>query len=191
MRVSEYLSSLQQERDRRIREAENAVKSKAPGPGPGRGGRELTAPQSSRASSARSRRSTASSCRRTRRRRTRPRWRGWTRTSSAWPRRPRTWRRRRSGWRRRWPTWARGCRSWRSRAPTGPTPAWRATPVDDEVLLRLKVYRSLGIELERDGRDGDWTRAVVRNDRRGDVHVVNMDKKFSRFFYANYFWQTL
>ncbi|KAL8381185.1 hypothetical protein RB595_005458 [Gaeumannomyces hyphopodioides] len=70
-------------------------------------------------------------------------------------------------------------------------------PVEDEVLLRLKVYRSLGIELERDGGDGpdgaagEWTRAVIRNDRKGDVHVVNMDKKFTRFFYANYFWQTL
>ena len=67
----------------------------------------------------------------------------------------------------------------------------RRDPVDDEILLRLKVYRSLGIELERDGRDGDFNKAVVRNDRKGDVHVVNMDKKFSRFFYANYFWQTL
>ncbi|KAM4064672.1 spc24 subunit of ndc80 domain-containing protein [Hirsutella rhossiliensis] len=66
-----------------------------------------------------------------------------------------------------------------------------SSAVDDEVLLRLKVYRSLGIDIERDERDGEWTRAVVRNDRKGDVHVVNMDKKFSRFFYANYFWQTL
>ncbi|KAK1580145.1 Spc24 subunit of Ndc80-domain-containing protein [Colletotrichum navitas] len=69
--------------------------------------------------------------------------------------------------------------------------ARRRDPVDDEVLLRLKVYRSLGIEIERDGRDGEFSRAVVRNDRKGDVHVVNMDKKFSKFFYANYFWQTL
>lgn len=69
--------------------------------------------------------------------------------------------------------------------------ARRRDPVDDEVLLRLKVYRSLGIDIERDERDGEWSRAVVRNDRKGDVHVVNMDKKFSRFFYANYFWQTL
>ena len=30
----------------------------------------------------------------------------------------------------------------------------RRDPVDDEILLRLKVYRSLGIDLERDGRDG-------------------------------------
>ncbi|ERS96396.1 uncharacterized protein SPSK_01938 [Sporothrix schenckii 1099-18] len=68
-----------------------------------------------------------------------------------------------------------------------------AAATEDEVLLRLRVYRSLGIELERDGagHDGEWSRAVIRNDRKGDVHVVNMDKKFSRFFYANYFWQTL
>jgi kinetochore protein Spc24, fungi type len=67
----------------------------------------------------------------------------------------------------------------------------RRDPVDDEVLLRLKVYRSLGIDIERDEREGEFTKAIVRNDRKGDVHVVNMDKKFSRFFYANYFWQTL
>ncbi|CAN8102254.1 unnamed protein product [Discula destructiva] len=63
--------------------------------------------------------------------------------------------------------------------------------VEDEVVLRLKVYRSLGIEVERDGKEGEFTRAVVRSDRKGDVHVVNLDKKFSRFFYANYFWQIL
>ena len=73
----------------------------------------------------------------------------------------------------------------------GPVTARHQLIDDDEVLLRLKVYRSLGIELERDDRDGEWSKAVVRNDRRGDVHVVNMDKKFSRFFYANYFWQTV
>ncbi|RDA95178.1 hypothetical protein CP533_1891 [Ophiocordyceps camponoti-saundersi (nom. inval.)] len=67
----------------------------------------------------------------------------------------------------------------------------RRDVVDDEVLLRLKIYRSLGIEIERDEKEVDWSRAVIRNDRKGDVHVVNMDKKFSRFFYANYFWQTL
>ncbi|KAK9776654.1 putative Kinetochore protein Spc24 [Seiridium cardinale] len=69
--------------------------------------------------------------------------------------------------------------------------ARRKDPVEDEVLLRLKVYRSLGIEIERDGKDGEFARAVIRNDRKGDVHVVNIDKNFSRFFYANYFWNTL
>ncbi|KAJ1331715.1 Spc24 subunit of Ndc80 [Microdochium nivale] len=64
-------------------------------------------------------------------------------------------------------------------------------PLDDEVLLRLKVYRSLGIDLERDEANGEFCKAIVRNDKKGDVHVVNLDKKFSRFFYANYFWGTL
>ncbi|KAL2153085.1 hypothetical protein VTH82DRAFT_4240 [Thermothelomyces myriococcoides] len=63
--------------------------------------------------------------------------------------------------------------------------------LEDEVLLRLKVYRSLGIEIERDSKDGEFNRVIVRNDRKGDVHVVNIDRKFSRFFYANYFWQCL
>jgi kinetochore protein Spc24 len=69
--------------------------------------------------------------------------------------------------------------------------AARRTLVEDEVLLKLKVYRSLGIEAEREEETGEYVRAVVRNGRRGDVHVVNMDQKFSKFFYANYFWQTL
>lgn len=76
-------------------------------------------------------------------------------------------------------------------AAGGSSSSRRKDAVDDEVLLRLKVYRSLGIDIERDERDGEWARAVVRNDRKGDVHVVNMDKKFSRYFYANYFWSTL
>jgi kinetochore protein Spc24 len=69
--------------------------------------------------------------------------------------------------------------------------AARRTLVEDEVLLKLKVYRSLGIEAEREEETGEYVRTVVRNGRRGDVHVVNMDQKFSKFFYANYFWQTL
>lgn len=75
----------------------------------------------------------------------------------------------------------------------GGVDARKADSVDDEVLLRLRVYRSLGIDIERDAKDGsgEFARAVVRNDRKGDVHVVNIDKKFSRYFYANYFWNTL
>ncbi len=56
--------------------------------------------------------------------------------------------------------------------------------------LKLKVYRSLGIDVEADDA-GNYNRAVIRNTTKGDVHVVNIDPKFSRFFYANYFWQTM
>jgi len=62
--------------------------------------------------------------------------------------------------------------------------------VDDEISLKLKVFRSMGIEIERDER-GEYSKAVIRNSRKGDVHVVNVDSKFSRYFYANYFWTVL
>ncbi|KAI9757231.1 MAG: glutathione S- transferase, nitrogen catabolite repression regulator [Chaenotheca gracillima] len=62
--------------------------------------------------------------------------------------------------------------------------------LEDATLLRLKLYRSLGIEVEAD-ESGNYNKAVIRNNRKGDVHVVNIDPKFSRFFYANYFWQTM
>ncbi|TVY58516.1 putative kinetochore protein spc24 [Lachnellula cervina] len=63
--------------------------------------------------------------------------------------------------------------------------------VDDEIGLKLKVYRGLGIDIERDTEGGEYNKAIVRNGKLGDVHIVNMDGKFSRFFYANYFWNTL
>lgn len=56
--------------------------------------------------------------------------------------------------------------------------------------LKLKVYRSLGIDVETDAT-GVYNRAVIRNAQKGDVHVVNINTKFSRHFYANYFWQTM
>ena len=56
--------------------------------------------------------------------------------------------------------------------------------------LKLRVYQSLGIDVQADGA-GNYTKAVIRNNQRGDVHVINVDPKFSRFFYSNYFWQTM
>lgn len=56
--------------------------------------------------------------------------------------------------------------------------------------LKLKVYRSLGIDVEADGA-GNYSKAVIRNSAKGDVHVVNIDPKFSRYWYSNYFWQKM
>ena len=56
--------------------------------------------------------------------------------------------------------------------------------------LKLKVYRSLGIDAETDAA-GNYNKAIIRNNQKGDVHVVNIDLKFSTFFYSNYFWQTM
>ncbi|PKY01622.1 Spc24-domain-containing protein [Aspergillus campestris IBT 28561] len=66
----------------------------------------------------------------------------------------------------------------------------REREMDDSTILRLKIFRSLGIDIEPD-EVGNFNRAVIRNSRKGDVHVVNIDSKFSRFFYANYFWSTM
>ncbi|PYH87377.1 Spc24-domain-containing protein [Aspergillus ellipticus CBS 707.79] len=72
----------------------------------------------------------------------------------------------------------------------GDEPTRREREMDDATLLRLKIFRSLGIDIEADGA-GNFNKAVIRNSRKGDVHVVNIDPKFSRFFYSNYFWSTM
>ncbi|MCJ1238894.1 kinetochore-associated Ndc80 complex subunit spc24 [Varicellaria rhodocarpa] len=61
---------------------------------------------------------------------------------------------------------------------------------EDPTVLKLKIYRSLGIDVEAD-RAGNYNKAVVRNIQKGDVHVFNIDPKLSRYFYANYIWQAL
>ncbi|KAG9655355.1 Spc24-domain-containing protein, partial [Aureobasidium melanogenum] len=62
---------------------------------------------------------------------------------------------------------------------------------EDEVVLKLGVYRSLGIDAEQDHNTGELSRAVIRNTAKGSVNVVNLDPKFDRFFYANHFWNSM
>ena len=69
--------------------------------------------------------------------------------------------------------------------------AWSVILLIETNSLKLKVYRSLGIDVESDATTGHYNKAIIRNMQKGDVHVVNIDPKFSRFFYANYFWRTM
>ena len=62
---------------------------------------------------------------------------------------------------------------------------------DNKDSLKLKLYRTLGIDVEADSTTGQYNKAVIRNAAKGDVHVVNIDPKFSRHFYTNYFWRTM
>ncbi|KAF2736739.1 kinetochore protein-like protein spc24 [Polyplosphaeria fusca] len=62
---------------------------------------------------------------------------------------------------------------------------------DDATVLKLKVYRTLGIDVEADRMTGQYTKAVIRNAAKGDVHVVNIDGSLSQHFYRNYFWQKI
>ncbi|KAF2684063.1 kinetochore protein-like protein spc24 [Lentithecium fluviatile CBS 122367] len=64
-------------------------------------------------------------------------------------------------------------------------------PEEDATILKLKIYRTLGIDVEADATTGQYNKAVIRNAAKGDVHVVNIDPKFSRHFYTSYFWRTM
>lgn len=70
--------------------------------------------------------------------------------------------------------------------------ARRQREADDPTVLRLWLYRSLGIQLEQDER-GEYRKAVVGDRRRGDVHVVNIDPGFrgGKGWYADYLWGTM
>lgn len=46
------------------------------------------------------------------------------------------------------------------------------SPAEDEAVLKLKVYRSLGVALEEDAAPGAAARAVVWSKRRGTAEVV-------------------
>jgi kinetochore protein Spc24 len=66
----------------------------------------------------------------------------------------------------------------------------RRSLVDDESSLRLKIYRGLGMDVERDS-NGEYTKVLMWHANDGKADVVNLDKKLSRFFYADYFWERL
>jgi kinetochore protein Spc24 len=66
----------------------------------------------------------------------------------------------------------------------------RRSLVDDESSLRLKIYRGLNMDVERDS-NGEYTKVLMWNANDGKADVVNLDKKLSSFFYANYFWERL
>jgi kinetochore protein Spc24 len=61
----------------------------------------------------------------------------------------------------------------------------------DANVLKLSLYRSLGIDVSQDATTGEYNRAVIRNPSRGDVNVVNVDGTMGQSFYANMFWNGL
>ncbi|CCJ30764.1 unnamed protein product [Pneumocystis jirovecii] len=61
---------------------------------------------------------------------------------------------------------------------------------DDSTLLRLKIYRMLGIDLLEDDT-GVYTKAIIRNKNNSDVHEVNIEPRYSHFFYSNYLWDLI
>lgn len=56
--------------------------------------------------------------------------------------------------------------------------------------LKLKLYRSLGINLESDVQ-GQFNKAVVRNTQKGLVSVIPIDSSLPRTAYADRLWEAV
>ena len=56
--------------------------------------------------------------------------------------------------------------------------------------MRLKLYRSLGIDADTD-KHGRITKALVRNTQKPEVAVIEMDPKVPRGHYVDEFWDAL
>jgi kinetochore protein Spc24 len=66
----------------------------------------------------------------------------------------------------------------------------RRSLMDDENSLKLKIYKGLGMDVEKDA-NGEYSKVIMWNANEGKSDVVSLDKRQSRYFYANYFWQRL
>lgn len=86
-------------------------------------------------------------------------------------------------------------------------PYERALGEQEQVLLRLMLYRSLGIELEGDGAGG-FSRATVGklwewrlggiyaddgvvNEKKSDIQTIKITNKLPPNYYANQFWRAM
>ncbi|KAF3918691.1 hypothetical protein AA313_de0207087 [Arthrobotrys entomopaga] len=62
---------------------------------------------------------------------------------------------------------------------------------EDETILRLKIYRSFGIELREDGAGG-YSSAIINKKDQGDVAMIKLDnRKLKRSTYTDFFWNAI
>lgn len=55
--------------------------------------------------------------------------------------------------------------------------------------LKLSVYRSLGIDLQRNTSTGDFNGAVVRSSQTGTVDVIDMDETADKQSFTKRLWE--
>ncbi|KAH8597292.1 Spc24 subunit of Ndc80-domain-containing protein [Bisporella sp. PMI_857] len=67
----------------------------------------------------------------------------------------------------------------------------RRTLVDDEISLKLKLIRGLGLDAEREGGSGDYNKVIIRQSTSGEPQILSLDNNFSKFFYANLLWKVM
>ncbi|KAK6512755.1 kinetochore-associated Ndc80 complex subunit spc24 [Arthrobotrys conoides] len=61
---------------------------------------------------------------------------------------------------------------------------------EDETILRLKIYRSFGIELKEDGAGG-YSSAIINKKDQGDVAMIKLDSRLKRSTYTDFFWDAI
>lgn len=67
-------------------------------------------------------------------------------------------------------------------------------PKFDQDILKLKIYRSLGVYFKSFGKETSCTKApfqkiIVRNEKRGEFLIMDIDQNISDFQYANSLWE--
>ncbi|KAF2817397.1 kinetochore protein-like protein spc24 [Mytilinidion resinicola] len=62
---------------------------------------------------------------------------------------------------------------------------------ETQKLLKLKLYRMLNIDIEAEPATGIFNKVIIRQNSKGDSHIIDIDPKFSRNFYSNYLWGRL
>lgn len=67
---------------------------------------------------------------------------------------------------------------------------WAGRERELQDVLRLKLYRSLGIDLETNNA-GAFCRAVVRNSDRRDAKVIDVDSRLPSNHYSGHFWEAM
>ncbi len=61
--------------------------------------------------------------------------------------------------------------------------------ITDSALLKLRLYRSLGVTFE--GDDPEHLKILVRSADKESVHTLQHDNNYSDYFVANYIWDSL
>ncbi|KAL1650055.1 putative kinetochore protein spc24 [Diplodia intermedia] len=63
---------------------------------------------------------------------------------------------------------------------------------EDALLLKLRLFRMMGVNPEIDPASGNYYRAcITSNSRKGDVFTIEMNKNNSRYYVADYIWNHL
>ena len=57
--------------------------------------------------------------------------------------------------------------------------------------LKLSFYTSLGIEVQRDAKSGEYNRAIIHNTSRGDVNVIDVDSSRGPGEYTKALWESI